>query len=159
MAPKSTIKTITHPHWTAIHISHMHKHISTKSRHISLKPTQNFQSTDTIHTNLQKYADVIPAYIIGRTIPDGLPQEIVDAISRWCIKNKMRLNTDNCKMMVLSNASDAFAQNVTLNDKSLDTVSYSHPRAHETTANLVCRLLLEKKKKNKNFYTKIRLTL
>ena len=72
------------------------------------------------NTNLQKYADDILAYIIGRTIPDGLLQEIVDAISRWCIKNKMRLNTE---MMVLSNASDAFAQNVTLNDKSLEIVS------------------------------------
>ena len=29
-------------------------------------------------------------------------------------------------------------------------VSYTHLRAHETGRNLVCRLLLEKKKKNKN---------
>src|SRR5660398_254448 len=29
----------------------------------------------------------------------------------------------------------------------LDAVSYTHLRAHETKANLVCRLLLEKKKK------------
>ena len=29
------------------------------------------------------------------------------------------------------------------------TVSYTHLRAHETKANLVCRLLLEKKKKKK----------
>ena len=28
------------------------------------------------------------------------------------------------------------------------SVSYTHLRAHETAANLVCRLLLEKKKKN-----------
>ena len=28
-----------------------------------------------------------------------------------------------------------------------DTVSYTHLRAHETGRNLVCRLLLEKKKK------------
>ena len=30
------------------------------------------------------------------------------------------------------------------------TVSYTHLRAHETGRNLVCRLLLEKKKKKKN---------
>src|SRR5665647_2182768 len=30
----------------------------------------------------------------------------------------------------------------------LDTVSYTHLRAHETDSYLVCRLLLEKKKKN-----------
>ena len=29
------------------------------------------------------------------------------------------------------------------------TVSYTHLRAHETKANLVCRLLLEKQKKKK----------
>src|SRR5660398_336947 len=31
------------------------------------------------------------------------------------------------------------------------TVSYTHLRAHETKANLVCRLLLEKKKKQKTY--------
>ena len=30
------------------------------------------------------------------------------------------------------------------------SVSYTHLRAHETVLDLVCRLLLEKKKKNKN---------
>ena len=29
--------------------------------------------------------------------------------------------------------------------RTLETVSYTHLRAHETKANLVCRLLLEKK--------------
>jgi len=32
-------------------------------------------------------------------------------------------------------------------ERSLEPVSYTHLRAHETKANLVCRLLLEKKKK------------
>src|SRR5660397_259944 len=32
---------------------------------------------------------------------------------------------------------------------TIETVSYTHLRAHETKANLVCRLLLEKKKKNR----------
>ena len=34
-------------------------------------------------------------------------------------------------------------------DLILTAVSYTHLRAHETKANLVCRLLLEKKKKKK----------
>src|SRR5678815_5367223 len=34
-------------------------------------------------------------------------------------------------------------------DRSGDSVSYTHLRAHETPEHLVCRLLLEKKKKNK----------
>ena len=33
---------------------------------------------------------------------------------------------------------------------SVMAVSYTHLRAHETGRNLVCRLLLEKKKKKKN---------
>ncbi len=33
--------------------------------------------------------------------------------------------------------------------RALGAVSYTHLRAHETKANLVCRLLLEKKKKKK----------
>ena len=31
-------------------------------------------------------------------------------------------------------------------------VSYTHLRAHETVLDLVCRLLLEKKKNNKNYH-------
>ena len=34
-------------------------------------------------------------------------------------------------------------------DEPLNPVSYTHLRAHETGRNLVCRLLLEKKKKNR----------
>ena len=35
------------------------------------------------------------------------------------------------------------------NERITKPVSYTHLRAHETKANLVCRLLLEKKKNNK----------
>ena len=35
---------------------------------------------------------------------------------------------------------------VTIDTNGVITVSYTHLRAHETKANLVCRLLLEKKK-------------
>src|SRR5665647_2659148 len=46
--------------------------------------------------------------------------------------------------MLIPDASDEF--NKTYN---LEPVSYTHLRAHETDSYLVCRLLLEKKKKNK----------
>ena len=36
-----------------------------------------------------------------------------------------------------------------INIVSYESVSYTHLRAHETVLDLVCRLLLEKKKKNK----------
>ena len=38
----------------------------------------------------------------------------------------------------------------TLNFITPETVSYTHLRAHETKANLVCRLLLEKNNKKQN---------
>ena len=38
-------------------------------------------------------------------------------------------------------------------------VSYTHLRAHETKANLVCRLLLEKKKKKKKTNKRVKLTI
>ena len=43
----------------------------------------------------------------------------------------------------------------TLGEKQLDTlatVSYTHLRAHETVLDLVCRLLLEKKKHDRDYY-------
>ena len=36
------------------------------------------------------------------------------------------------------------------NLRNIDAVSYTHLRAHETVLDLVCRLLLEKKKKTNN---------
>ena len=38
--------------------------------------------------------------------------------------------------------------------RQLDPVSYTHLRAHETVLDLVCRLLLEKKKKQKQNSTR-----
>ena len=37
--------------------------------------------------------------------------------------------------------------------EELKAVSYTHLRAHETPEQLVCRLLLEKKNQNFNFYS------
>ena len=50
---------------------------------------------------------------------------------------------------VLKCIADKVAEITTTLDRTKPTaVSYTHLRAHETKANLVCRLLLEKKKKN-----------
>ena len=46
-----------------------------------------------------------------------------------------------------SKESEKFSPLIYLNE--INAVSYTHLRAHETKANLVCRLLLEKKKKKK----------
>ena len=59
--------------------------------------------TELLHErNLQKYANDILAYIIGKLIPNDLRQAIADAISRWCTKNKMRLNISKCKVMMIT---------------------------------------------------------
>src|SRR5678809_1278533 len=41
-----------------------------------------------------------------------------------------------------------------VSDENINTVSYTHLRAHETGRNIVCRLLLEKKKKTNKKKTK-----
>src|SRR5450756_2721592 len=46
-------------------------------------------------------------------------------------------------------ARDAHQQRHAAKQHKHETVSYTHLRAHETRHDLVCRLLLEKKKKNK----------
>ena len=51
--------------------------------------------------------------------------------------------------MITRDESNAFYENgaVAMDGNTITTVSYTHLRAHETGRNLVCRLLLEKKKK------------
>ena len=49
------------------------------------------------------------------------------------------------------NADQIFNKYCKLLYKISITVSYTHLRAHETGRNLVCRLLLEKKKKKKHY--------
>jgi hypothetical protein len=48
---------------------------------------------------IEKYADDILNYIIGNNVNTNLPQLVVDGIQRWCKDNKMRLNSDKCKVM------------------------------------------------------------
>ncbi|RMZ94894.1 RNA-directed DNA polymerase from mobile element jockey-like, partial [Brachionus plicatilis] len=50
---------------------------------------------------LLKYADDILAYIGGNTF-GNIPQEIVDAVQRRCVDNKMRLNVGKCKMIFIN---------------------------------------------------------
>ena len=57
--------------------------------------------------------------------------------------NNIPVNEATEKGIVVFNTPGANANAV----KELVAVSYTHLRAHETKANLVCRLLLEKKKK------------
>jgi len=58
--------------------------------------------------DIQKYADDILAYLVGiENINGSLPQQVADAVHKWCIEKKMRLNVDKCKMMLFCNGSTA----------------------------------------------------
>ena len=72
--------------------------------------------------DIKKYADDILNYIIGHSIPADLPQQVVDAVQRWCADNKMRLNINKCKVMVLSKYPTA-ASPVFINGAPLDAVT------------------------------------
>ena len=70
----------------------------------------------------------------------------------------------NLAILLLANISKVSAQEfleAKPKAKTLETVSYTHLRAHETVLDLVCRLLLEKKqtkKKKKQFFYSLRRT-
>ena len=53
---------------------------------------------------LVKYADDILAYIVGY-LTVGLPQDIVDAVQRWCVDNRMHLNVGKCKVICINPSS------------------------------------------------------
>ncbi|RNA22308.1 reverse [Brachionus plicatilis] len=40
-------------------------------------------------------------FLTGNTF-GNIPQEIVDAVQRWCVDNKMRLNVGKCKMIFIN---------------------------------------------------------
>lgn len=50
-------------------------------------------------SSIEKYADDIISYIIGAATTTNLPQQIADAVQKWCNDNQMRLNTSKCKVM------------------------------------------------------------
>ena len=78
--------------------------------------------------SLEKYADDILNYIIGKSTSTNLPQEVVDAVQRWCLDNKMRLNTDKCKVLHFQgNDTKPSVPRILLHGKELEVVkSYKY---------------------------------
>src|SRR5450756_2624148 len=66
-----------------------------------------------------------------------------DPVTRTRIRSPSSLSSSDpsCTSVDISSGS------LSVNDRKSCTVSYTHLRAHETRHDLVCRLLLEKKKK------------
>ena len=72
--------------------------------------------------DIKKYADDILNYIIGHDISADLPQQIADAVQRWCTDNKMRLNINKCKVMLLTKH-PSVASPVYINGTALEAVN------------------------------------
>ena len=92
---------------------------------------------------------------LGGSHAYGTNNEGSDLDIRGCALNsKMQILTNENFEQFVNNETDttiyAFNKLVALlSNTNPNTVSYTHLRAHETGRNLVCRLLLEKKKKKK----------
>ena len=67
-----------------------------------------------------------------------------------CIRDRVGTPVDDYPVGDACGFVGDFVEGNTVNDiLELDPVSYTHLRAHETVLDLVCRLLLEKKKKHR----------
>ena len=69
-----------------------------------------------------KYADDIISYIVGAATSSKLPQEVVDAVQRWCDDNQMRLNIGKCKVMHFKPKKDSPLPAITLKNTTLEVV-------------------------------------
>src|SRR5678815_1274534 len=75
---------------------------------------------------------------------DELRDYVTAAKEFWPLRSDLERAVDSCTQSVHRDEPDFEAYN---EGSSVIPVSYTHLRAHETPEHLVCRLLLEKKKK------------
>ena len=72
--------------------------------------------------------------------------QIIDSGARLLVERELAMIKLYLDRLRLADASDQSYRN---NVRGLAAVSYTHLRAHETVLDLVCRLLLDKKKTKK----------
>ena len=65
-----------------------------------------------------------------------------------CIRDRQKAGDARSSTYVVNRDGSGMRQLTEEEGRNLDAVSYTHLRAHETVLDLVCRLLLEKKKNN-----------
>ena len=74
------------------------------------------------------------------------------AIDFFLENGKIKINLSQENNSATGTANNDAYQEIRAQINGLNTVSYTHLRAHETGRNLVCRLLLEKKKKKRSVF-------
>src|SRR5678815_421411 len=89
-----------------------------------------------------------------RTLEDLTCRGVRWPVQRWSfltqiVQHLLRTPALTAKLSLNNHFTDFFGCRVRMTVRSPGTVSYTHLRAHETPEHLVCRLLLEKKKKQK----------
>ena len=83
----------------------------------------------------------LKSYYLGQEYQGG-PIDLIENIDRYI---KLDETTNLTESAVMSG-------DITFYGTTINAVSYTHLRAHETLMNLVCRLLLEKKKRNEPYH-------
>src|SRR5674476_339365 len=83
-----------------------------------------------------------------------LPVYFLIDVSESMVGEPIQMVQDGISSIIKDLRTDPYALETVWVSISLIHISYTHLRAHETGRNLVCRLLLEKKKKEKTYLTK-----
>src|SRR5665647_3886592 len=99
---------------------------------------------------------------VGSTVKYKTIQSAVDAakngdtinVASGTYKEQVHISKNVVLMGVKYPKVDGFSWLEGTGTGTINAVSYTHLRAHETDSYLVCRLLLEKKKKTKQLYKK-----
>ena len=111
------------------------------SSNLRPRPLQRFNSESeqpiaSIEALCKKYSN---------RILDLIPQQLLDKARDITLADMLESEITACETISWLLNVVRFTRYYELNNTP-DTVSYTHLRAHETRGNLVCRLLLEKKK-------------
>src|SRR5450759_5853290 len=104
--------------------------------------------TITLNTKQQRGVEILTRLDAG-ALEVGAAAELLGVTPRQVRRLRARFRQEGFQAVIHSNlgCSPANRTDPALVERILAPVSYTHLRAHETRHDLVCRLLLEKKKK------------
>ena len=99
---------------------------------------KNLNATQSVRPNFWENIDMTEM-----TQPEW--EALCDGCGKCCL---LKLEDEDTNEVKFTNVACRLFDDSTCRCQNYASVSYTHLRAHETGRNLVCRLLLEKKKKN-----------